>query len=614
MFLTMETLVNMDSLGKDLSRYPLHKGIKVALRWYLSVGAKLFRVVPKDTSAVVFATLASQFFLLVAFFLPLKVLILIGRPDIPAYFPQAWQTVERDNLIITLTAGTAGFYLLHLLAEKIIVLFSKKGANRLLEKSKKIGIFKNQNDIAIRAYHRYSRSLASLVFAGLSFSFIGVLYFRLVLVILAYVAIVFVLISLVFTFINKLRAKLSADTAALAKVLGAVGFLLVFTFMVADFITNRPPNRITAIICLLLVRQLMLRLAGFVVDIDALFSKRLHIDVLFFHGKKFAAELSQRDYNFWSLLEMPYRDEWVTSVLREVVALSPQNVECVWHKVGIKNVDAFEVSAYGDAGQTLGHYLFKLFNDNCRVLAQNEAILLSECAPSDLGSLRLLGVDQVESYYCHVFEWTKTKELSSAEFKIKRQEIATRLLLYPPPKKLLKRYSRSRPLLGQRLNCEIIALLRLVTSNSKQLEQLAVLEKNLPLIQDRLRSLPTQIVNLDMRSCQLKCSESSDALLIHWGRWSIEPVGAGWPVPNRPVADKHLNQLAAVVAQAKKEREDLIPVIDTDIKLAALMFFFEHAFKYRKYDQALETVASIIVCLENGDAGQELDGWGNGAN
>ena len=521
MFLTMETLVNMDSLGKDLSRYPLHKGIKVALRWYLSVGAKLFRVVPKDTSAVVFATLASQFFLLVAFFLPLKVLILIGRPDIPAYFPQAWQTVERDNLIITLTAGTAGFYLLHLLAEKIIVLFSKKGANRLLEKSKKIGIFKNQNDIAIRAYHRYSRSLASLVFAGLSFSFIGVLYFRLVLVILAYVAIVFVLISLVFTFINKLRAKLSADTAALAKVLGAVGFLLVFTFMVADFITNRPPNRITAIICLLLVRQLMLRLAGFVVDIDALFSKRLHIDVLFFHGKKFAAELSQRDYNFWSLLEMPYRDEWVTSVLREVVAL---------------------------------------------------------------------------------------------EFKIKRQEIATRLLLYPPPKKLLKRYSRSRPLLGQRLNCEIIALLRLVTSNSKQLEQLAVLEKNLPLIQDRLRSLPTQIVNLDMRSCQLKCSESSDALLIHWGRWSIEPVGAGWPVPNRPVADKHLNQLAAVVAQAKKEREDLIPVIDTDIKLAALMFFFEHAFKYRKYDQALETVASIIVCLENGDAGQELDGWGNGAN
>lgn len=585
----------------------LHRVIEATLRWSFSIGVKFLRVVPAYTLAVVFATLTSQISLLLAFFLPLKVIILLGSPDIPTYFPQALHSMERDHLIMSLAAGTAGFYLLYLLAEKAIVHYSAQGANRLLEKSQKISLFESQNEIAIRAYHRYSRSLASLVFVGLSLVFVGFLYPRLTLIVLVYVVMVFLILSLAFAHGKKSSAKLAEGVSDLMNVLGAVGFLLAFASMVADFLMGRPPRVIAAIVCLLLIRQLMLRLAGLVTDIAALFTQRLQINPLFFYEKKLVAETPPREHNFWSLLEMPHRDEWVKCVLREVVGLSPRRVDCVWRQTGIANVVAFEVTFCDDNGQNLVHYLVKLFNSNQRVLALHEASLLSECEPVDLPSLRFLGVDQIENYHCHLFEWTGIKELSPSELGMKRQEIAERLLSCEPPKTLLERYSRSRPMLGQRLNNNMVARLRLVTSNSKQLEQLTVLEQKFQQLRSRLQSLPVQIVNPDMSPDILKSNESGEIYLTHWGRWSIEPVGAGWPVPGWPVTEKDLNQLTEVVVQAKKRREDLIPIIDADIKLAALMFSFEHFFNRQQYTKALEILPSILAYLKNGDIAPESE-------
>ena len=124
----------------------------------------------------------------------------------------------------------------------------------------------------------------------------------------------------------------------------------------------------------------------------------------------------------------------------------------------------------------------------------------------------------------------------------------------------------------------MVARLCLVTSNSKQLEQLTAFEQQLHQLRSRLQSLPVQIVNPDMHPDILKCTEGDDVNLIHWGRWCIEPVGAGWPVPGWPVSEKDLNHLTEVLEQAKKKSKALIPVIDADIKLAALMFSFEHFF------------------------------------
>lgn len=569
-------------------------------RWSFSIGAKFIRVVPTYTLAVVLATLASQIALLLAFFLPLKVLILLGSSRVPRYFPQAWQAVERDHLVMSLAAGAAGFYLLYLLAEKTVIFCAERGATRLLEKSRKITLFENQDEIALRAYHRYSRSLAGLVFVGLALVFIGFLYPDLALVVLGYGLTTYVLLSLAFALTKRLRARLAEGVSGLMNMLGAVGFLFAFAFMVSDFLMDRPPSVIVAIICLLLVRQLMIRVTGVVTDLSILFTLRLQINALFFHGQKLVADISEREHDFWSLLEMPRRVEWVRGVLREVAGVSPQRIDCVWRQNSIANVVTFEVTACDDSGQILGSYLVKLFNSNHRAPALHEASLLSGCAQGALPSPRFLGANQVDNYHCHLFEWTGAKELSPSELGVKRQEVAVWLISYEPPRALVERYTRSRPLLGQRLSNNMISRLHLVTSNPQQLEQLTVLEQKFHQLRSRLQSLPVQIVNPDMQPDILKCTEGGDVILTHWGRWSIEPVGAGWPVPGWPVSEKDLIRLGEVLDQAKKSRKALIPVVDADIKLAALMFAFENFYQRQQYISALHLLPSVLACIDPG--------------
>ena len=153
----------------------------------------------------------------------------------------------------------------------------------------------------------------------------------------------------------------------------------------------------------------------------------------------------------------------------------------------------------------------------------------------------------------------------------------------------------------------MVERLRIVTSNPWQLEQLAVLEQKFHQLRSRLQSLPVQIINPDMHPDILKCTEDGDVNLTHWGRWSIEPVGAGWPVPGWPVSEKDLNRLGEVLDQAKKCRKPLTSVVDTDVKLAALMFSFENFYNRQQYVNALEILPSVLACIENSDVDPEIE-------
>jgi len=575
---------------------PLHRLFGGCLRWSLSIGKKVFRVVPLCTLAVVLATLVSQIALLLAFFLPLKVVILLGSPGIPSYFPAAWQALERSPLVIFLSLGAVVFYLLYLIADKVIVFYAEKGAMELLMRSQKVNLFKNQNEIAIRAYHRYSRSLSALVFTGFALVFIGLLYPYLLIVVLGYGSIIYVLFSLAIELSNGFHIKLSGNISGLMRMLGGVGFLVAFIFMVVDFLIDPPSGVIVAIICLLLVRQLMLKVAGLIVDIAASYAQRLQINALFFHGHKFVSNKPQDSHDFWSLLDAPYKDEWVRGVLGEIADVPSGRIDCVWLQTGIANVLVFEVT-FCDSSNSES-YLVKVFNYKHMAVASHEASLLAECKLGAFPSPRFLGAVQVRKYHCHLFDWAEPKKNPLSECGIKGREVALWLLTYEPSKAQIDCCAHSKPLLGQRLSKVMIERLRLVVSSANQLERLDVFEQKLNQIRSRLESLPVQIINPDMHRDILKCSENGNVSLVHWGAWSIEPVGAGWPMPGKSVTEKELARLLEALELAKKSRKDLVLVSGADVKLAALMFSFEYLFIRQQYVKALALLPTIIECFD----------------
>jgi len=159
-----------------------------SLRWSISLGAKIGRVVPWLTIGVVVIALISQIAMLLASFLPLKVVILLGSEGIPHYLPSALHALGKDTLIGVLSLVTVAFYITHLAAEKLVTLVTERAVVVLLKSSHKLVLFERQDEVAGTAYQRFSRALAGGVFSIVAIVGLSWAYVDMALVIVGYIS------------------------------------------------------------------------------------------------------------------------------------------------------------------------------------------------------------------------------------------------------------------------------------------------------------------------------------------------------------------------------------------------------------------------------------------
>src|SRR5690606_12921399 len=237
------------------------------LTWYDSFAAKFLRVSPVATSSVVILTIVSQISLRLASLLPLKVILLLGAPETPNYFPDILRSLDRTPLILMLSISAAGFYLLYVLSERVISVFTDHGASKLLVKSKKITLFENQQEVAAKGYQRHARCLAGLFFVGLVFIILAFIHPAILLLILGYTFFTFCFISLIFKFNTIVREKLKKDYGGMVNALAAIGFLVSFGFIVFEFVMCMTVGLLVAVISLLLSRKVYILIVSFITDI-----------------------------------------------------------------------------------------------------------------------------------------------------------------------------------------------------------------------------------------------------------------------------------------------------------------------------------------------------------
>ncbi len=368
-----------------------------SLQWSVSLGAKFFRVVAFSTTAIVIVTLVSQLSSLLASLLPLKVVILLGSDGVPRYFPDSFAAMDRDVLIAGLSIATLGFFLVHLLAERLIGWITSQGTHRLLENSHKMVLFENQDQVAAGGYQRYSRALASGVFIGLALCGLGWFYLEVALVMVGYAVLAFLVLWILHCYSPTVRERLETKLRNLLNVVSGIGFFISFGYLVADFVLWQPPGVIIAIVTLILSRQIMGRATGLVADLAALRQQRLKLDALFFHGKVLLSHSAPHQRSIWPLLQPRARKQWVQAVLEELAGDVEEGIDCHWRQTGQANVAALKVEAGSQ------RYLVKLFDKNRNSLALHEATLMGENVKG-LPAPRFVGTTQVQKFHCLLYE------------------------------------------------------------------------------------------------------------------------------------------------------------------------------------------------------------------
>lgn len=558
-----------------------------SLRWSLSLGAKIGRVVPWLTGVVVLLALVSQVAMLLASFLPLKVVILLGSESMPRYLPEELKVHGKDALIAAFSLVTVGFFIVHLIAERFVINVTGQATRKLLKKSHKLVLFENQDDMAANAYQRFSRALAGGVFACLALTGLAVFYAEMAIVIIGYFIGCVALLWAGAVFNKNVRERLESNLSSTLNLLAGVGFFVSFGFLVLDFIVLTPPGVIVAIISLLASRMILQKINTGIMDVSAISKQRPKLEALFFHGKVFQPELGSKDRGIWHMIRPEVRESWLEPVFEEFVVSWAGIRSIEWHQSAVPNVPALSV-----VGNNEQRYLVKLFDRNRSSLALHEATLLGE-AWDGLPAPKLVANTRVRQLHCLIYEIVAGYHPDRGAMKQLTESVRGRLLSVSLPHGLQLQYSRSKPMLWQRLDETIVDRLLSCANSDRQRDLVNELGEKVADLREQLRRLPLSLINPEISSSSILVT-SSDIQMLNWGRWSIDPVGAGWRV-----GPKQLNQLADYLDQAAEHRPDLRKVSTEAAELAALTYSFEAKSMRQQFEEAFELLPAILKRLDH---------------
>ncbi|QTN45228.1 hypothetical protein H7683_19915 [Ectopseudomonas mendocina] len=554
-----------------------------AARWLLSLSGRLIAVVPGLTFCSVIATVVSQSSLLLAFVLPLKVILLLGSVGVPHYFPEQFKAFDRQSLILLLSGSAVLLFLIHVLVERLIGIFVAIGSRKLISRSNKMVLFESQDDIAARAYQRFSRGLASVCILALVFPLLAYLYPGLTLVLLSFVFFVFLLYMSASFFSDAIYLLVYKSLDVFFAVVGGGGFLLCFCYMVFDFLWFASLNVIIAVICLILLRQFFNHAAGALKSFIFLAGQRLQLSALFFHGQMLLPSISKNKVGVWELAQPDTRRRWVETMLFEVLGVRVDHADVEYLQSSLTDIVFFRVSITESGKARV--FLVKLFSASRSVLAKHEATLLT--MQKGLPALRFLGATILaDGIHCHVFALNAACQVSARALGFQRKELLKLLGECPPSAELQALYKRSKPNLWQRMDKDIFYRLRCVSDDHAVIDCFEEVFEN---IREALSELPLVVVNSDISTGTLFVSKSDKPYMSQWSRWALEPIGSSWPSDS-----VGLDELASWLPVLKKQRSDLIGTKTAAVQLSALLFSFEQCQRRQDYKGALSMLPRIL--------------------
>lgn len=560
-------------------------GMVRAVRWAVSLSNKFLRVVPAQTAYAVLCSVFSQLFMLVGFLLPLKVVLLLGSDTIPGYFPDILHRFGREGLVLGLSVASVFFYLMHLGLAKAVDITASAASRKLMARSKKMAIFENQDEIALKGYQRYSQSLAAVAFVSLCLGVMAVIYPVLGGVIIAYIIFCVALSSGFSEVSESFSKRLSGDLGSVVRILGSVGFLVIFAFIVLDHLFGTPPGIIVSVISLLLGRQLFGRLANLFKDMQGLYGQRAQLAALFFHGHIFLQRPRDQQKGIWGLVEPGYRNQWIVALLEETVGAPVELVSVEWLDMGVPDILCFRVSFVRDDKEF--SYLIKVFNRNRSAWARHEAEIVS--ASQWIPALKSVGITVVDGCHCHVFDATGLSRCGKAEVSRNLPAFRLRLAQWLPPEELVSLYLRSHPQVWQEIDEMLFQRMADVLVDKVDKQLVDRLYACIPSIKETLRKLPLYVCIADVRPIFFWKDEGGTIFLSHWAGWTLEPVGAKWPLQESDV-----DRVERLVEEIGNERSDVSSISHHHVRLAIVFSEFQLRLKRGRFQEAYVLLESLL--------------------
>ena len=570
-----------------------------AFAWVAQVLWAFCRVRLWTTFALICSITISRFAGLLAFFLPLKVILLAGSDGVPRYFRFFIDPDQRMEWIIGLSAAAVGFYVLSLIAESVSKKLSEMGSLDVLQGANELAVASRQREEARSYYRRFSGIAANLTLAAMAFLLLGWLQPGLTLVLLILILGQYLFTTAAVYYGNALEPgpllrMIRGNLGGYLKIFVSMNFLAGFFALLVPFVLGTGGNLLLAILAILLLRQALGALSRMATVTTELWKSRKVIDPLVFRERQIEKVERPVVRNLREVFAKPAREASAMQALK-AGGVELARLESDWEDSSIGNVYTFHLKAQQSSSTEKRSYQQQVFSRSRLHLLEHEAYLFEYVDRSALSAPEMLVRFAEGPFECQIVDYGVGSACPAGEWKALVGDLFTRMWAFEPPAELLHAFSTSRPTLERRLSIDYLQRLELALDSPELVDDYETFLDRLPRIRDVLSRVPLYIHNPDLGRVRVALDHSGQPLVMTWGRWSIEPIGVALPDGlDEAVIDKILEKVAGA--------RDLKPgeLTSEHLMLAFEFRALERDIAASKYCSALKRIQTILGshCLE----------------
>lgn len=565
-----------------------------ALHWIVRVLVQFFAVSRATTWLAIACLLAARVTRMLAFLLPLKVILLAGSEGVPRYFQFLFSPESKDIGIVILSAGAVAAYSLTVLLQASSKRLAERGGGDLLAASGVMSVVAGQREQMQGFYARFAGLGAAMLFALAALVVLAALNWALALFVLAVLCAFHLLTAWALrgvTALNRTRLSdfITENLGGYLGVLSAVGFLSSFLIILYPFIRSMNGNILVAIVSFILVRQFFSVMTGSVRDIVTLTRQRALIDALVFPDRPFGP-VEARDHRTLRELFARYERERLAAAELSGLARPGQELSIRWRDPAIAGTAEFDIWLQGGDAPAR-HFRKRAFPPRLRHMAENEDLLFSHIDRKTVLAPPLAGRFFHGEHECLVWETGAGEPPTGKRWREFEDDFLARLWACEPPAALVKVYASSHKFLHQRLTDDFVKRMDIAVDTDEDATVLERFRAALPSVCETLAAIPLRLVNPDLRSDNVVARQDGTFHVLGWGRWAIEPGGAGRA--NLPAAE---DRLAAILEQARTVNPAAVPTSlgPCQLLLAQHCSLLERAILRGEMKRSLSTAATLL--------------------
>lgn len=508
----------------------------------------------------------------------------------PSYMNGLIEGFEKDDYIISLSICAVIFYALYYACTNAATKSINKGAQSLVKRAKKITIFDNQDTLAANIYQKVCNVLASVLFF-LAGSMLGLIITPSLFAFFLITNITYLALSTIIV-LSTSKTDQPQKIASLANAYSGLCFFALFSFVIASYLLELPFEIFGSIIGLLLARQVLQRMTTLIHDSIFLLDNSTKINSLFYTSLHSSEKKNPQDESFWNYASNDIRQQWILSSLIDLTDDPIYSVNSSYVQLGIPEIAGFDILAYDRNNEFLAEYSVKLFSPARDTSCKHEASLLSQKWARQLPAPRLIGAIRTGGFNTLFFERTQAVKPHPSLMKVKWYSALSKLWMVDPSIDIADQYSRSKPILSERLKNDVGKRLISVISSPEQLSLAEELSENLSIIRQIISTVPLCIVNPDLHMTTIFECPNDTFITYNWTRWAVEPTGANWPTGKQDITaiDDYLNE-------AKKVRPALASTPTEAVALTAIMYAIESQFSRQNYLSVIELIPAALEQL-----------------